>query len=79
MQCFREKLPAFNMREGFLKAVAANQVSYFQSLFYFIVYPLNVLSGQCMLYSLSTMYLSLYTLLFSLVITCFPLIRKVIL
>jgi ATP-dependent RNA helicase DHX36 len=26
MQSFREKLPAFNMREGFLKAVAANQV-----------------------------------------------------
>ncbi|KAG2537593.1 hypothetical protein PVAP13_9NG309500 [Panicum virgatum] len=25
MQSFREKLPAFNMREGFLKAVAANQ------------------------------------------------------
>ncbi|GJN20838.1 hypothetical protein PR202_gb08264 [Eleusine coracana subsp. coracana] len=30
MQSFREKLPAFNMREGFLKAVAANQVRLFK-------------------------------------------------
>lgn len=30
MQSFREQLPAFNMREGFLKAVAANQVSCLQ-------------------------------------------------
>jgi len=44
MQSFREKLPAFNMREGFLKAVAANQAS----LFYFLVYPLHVLSGKSM-------------------------------
>jgi ATP-dependent RNA helicase DHX36 len=30
IQSFREKLPVFNMRDGFLKAVAANQVRCFK-------------------------------------------------
>jgi len=75
MQSFREKLPAFNMREGFLKAVAANQAS----LFYFLVHPLHVLYGKCMVYSLSSKYLPRYAQLFSFAITCFSFVQKAIL
>ena len=87
MQSFREKLPAFSMREEFLKAVAANQVSCLQCLFYFAVAPmlyfcccihdLNVLSVQLVVYSLSSQHLPFYALLF-LVVICFPFVQKVI-
>jgi ATP-dependent RNA helicase DHX36 len=45
MQSFREKLPAFNMRDGFLKAVAANQVRCFE-VWYLYIHSLIILFGQ---------------------------------